>query len=160
MIDKPSLEKIQTLHPFIKEEVKSIVSKINSSILTGNAKLRITHGLRTFAEQDILYKQRPKVTNAKGGDSIHNYGLAVDIVLIIDNKIASWDVKKDFDKDLQSDWMEVVQVFKKAGYVWGGDWRTFKDMPHFEKTNTLTLQQIKDKHKKKDFIIGTNFIKI
>lgn len=160
MIDKPSLEKIQTLHPFIKEEVKNIVNKINSVILTGNAKLRITHGLRTFAEQDILYKQRPKVTNAKGGNSIHNYGLAVDIVLIIDNKIASWDVKKDFDKDAQSDWMEVVQTFKKAGYLWGGDWRTFKDMPHFEKTKGLTLQQIKTKFANKDFIPGTNFIKI
>jgi peptidoglycan L-alanyl-D-glutamate endopeptidase CwlK len=160
MIDKSSLDKIEKLHPFIKEEVKKLVDTINTSVLTGNAKVRIAQGLRTFAEQDILYKQRPKVTNAKGGDSIHNYGLAIDIVLVIDGKTASWDVKKDFDKDAQSDWMEVVQVFKKAGYSWGGDWRTFKDMPHFEKTNKLTLQQIKTKFANKDFITGTNYIKL
>jgi len=160
MVDKASLQKIETLHPFIKEEVKKLVDTINTSILTGNAKVRISQALRTFAEQDALYKQRPKVTNAKGGDSIHNYGLAIDIVLIIDGKVASWDTKKDFDKDLQSDWMEVVQVFKRAGYVWGGDWRTFKDMPHFEKTKGNTLKQLKDKYAKKDFIQGTNFIKI
>ena len=160
MVDKSSLEKIEKLHPFIKDEVKKLVDTINTSVLTGTAKVRIAQGLRTFAEQDILYKQRPKVTNAKGGDSIHNYGLAIDIVLIIDGKTASWDVKKDFDKDAQSDWMEVVQVFKKAGYSWGGDWRTFKDMPHFEKTKGLTLQQIKTKFANKDFIPGTNYIKV
>ena len=160
MVDKSSLERIEKLHPFIKDEVKKLVDTINTSILTGTAKVRIAQGLRTFAEQDILYKQRPKVTNAKGGDSIHNYGLAVDIVLVIDGKTASWDVKKDFDKDAQSDWMEVVQVFKKAGYSWGGDWRTFKDMPHFEKTKGLTLQQIKTKFANKDFIPGTNYIKV
>lgn len=160
MVDKSSLEKIEKLHPFIKDEVKKLVDTINTSVLTGTAKVRIAQGLRTFAEQDILYKQRPKVTNAKGGDSIHNYGLAIDIVLVIDGKTASWDVKKDFDKDAQSDWMEVVQVFKKAGYSWGGDWRTFKDMPHFEKTKGLTLQQIKTKFANKDFIPGTNYIKV
>lgn len=165
MIDKSSLQKIEQLHPFIKEDVKNLVDTINTSVLTGNAKVRVAQGLRTFAEQNALYAKGrtapgPKVTNAKGGDSIHNYGLAIDIVLIIDGKTASWDTKKDFDKDQQSDWMEVVQVFKKAGFSWGGDWRTFKDMPHFEKTNGNSLKQLKDKYVKKDFIKGTNFINI
>jgi len=160
MVDKASQEKIGKLHPLIKNEVTKLVDNINSTVLTGNSKVRIAQGLRTFAEQDALFKQVPKVTNAKGGDSIHNYGLAIDIVLIINGKEASWDTKKDWDKDQQSDWMEVVQVFKKAGYSWGGDWRTFKDMPHFEKTKGLTLQQIKTKHKNKDFITGTNFINL
>lgn len=165
MVDKSSLQKIEQLHPFIKEDVKKLVDTINNSLLTGNAKVRVAQGLRTFAEQNALYAKGrtapgPKVANAKGGDSIHNYGLAIDIVLIIDGKTASWDTKKDFDKDQQSDWMEVVQVFKKAGFSWGGDWRTFKDMPHFEKTNGNSLKQLKDKYAKKDFIKGTNFINI
>ena len=165
MVDKASLQKIEQLHPFIKEDVKKLVDTINTSVLTGNAKVRIAQGLRTFAEQNALYAKGrtapgPKVTNAKGGDSIHNYGLAVDIVLIIDGKTASWDTKKDFDRDQQSDWMEVVQVFKKAGFSWGGDWRTFKDMPHFEKTGGNSLKQLKDKYSKKTFIEGTNFVKI
>ena len=165
MVDKSSLQKIEQLHPFIKEDVKNLVDTINTSVLTGNAKVRVAQGLRTFAEQNALYAKGrtapgPKVTNAKGGDSIHNYGLAIDIVLIIDGKTASWDTKKDFDRDQQSDWMEVVQVFKKAGFSWGGDWRTFKDMPHFEKTGGNSLKQLKDKYSKKTFIEGTNFVKI
>ena len=159
-MDKISEQRIALLHPKVRAEVTKLITEINSNVLTGEAKVRVAQGFRTFEEQDALFKQRPKVTNAKGGDSIHNYGLAIDIVLIINGKVASWDTKKDFDKDKQSDWMEVVQVLKKAGWNWGGDWRTFKDMPHFEKTFGLSLKQIKDKHSKKDFITGTQYINL
>ena len=165
MVDKVSEEKIKTLHPILRDEIRVLIDKINTCTLTGVAKVRIAQGLRTFAEQDALYAQgRTKpgkiVTKAKGGQSIHNYGLAIDIVLIINGKEASWDTKKDFDKDQQSDWMEVVTEFKKAGWIWGGDWSTFKDMPHFEKTKGLTLKQIQEKYNKKDFIKNTTYINL
>jgi len=88
--------------------------------------------------QDQLFNQRPKVTNAKGGQSIHNYGLAFDIVLLYDNdgngtfEEASWSMIKDFDKDSKADWMEVTNYFKSKGWQWGGDWQSFKDNPHFQ----------------------------
>ena len=165
MVDKVTEQRIKLLHPSVRDEVRILIDKINTCVLTGSAKVRISQGLRTFAEQDALYVQgrtKPgaKVTNAKGGQSIHNYGLAVDIVLIIDGKTVSWDTKKDFDKDKQADWMEVVSEFKKAGWDWGGDWRSFKDMPHFEKTKGLTLKQIQDKYKRKDFIRNTTYINL
>lgn len=132
-IDKPSQDKINKLHPSVREEVAQIVNECNE-VLNGRSQVRIAQGLRTFAEQDALYKQRPKVTNAKGGQSVHNYGFAVDIVLIIDGKTASWDVKKDWDNDKVSDWDECVKVFAKFGWSWGGNWNGgFKDMPHFDK---------------------------
>lgn len=133
LIDKPSLSKINSLHPSVREEVKQIVQDINT-LLKGRSKVRIAQGFRTFAEQDKLYLQRPKVTNAKGGQSVHNYGFAVDIVLIIDGKTASWDTHKDWDNDGIADWDECVKVFAKYGWSWGGNWNgTFKDMPHFDK---------------------------
>lgn len=131
-IDTPSQQKIDKLHPSVRSEVATIVNECNE-LLQGRSQVRIAQGLRTFAEQDALYKQRPKVTNAKGGQSVHNYGFAVDIVLIIDGKTASWDVKKDWDNDKVSDWDECVKVFAKYGWSWGGNWHSFKDMPHFDK---------------------------
>jgi len=136
-MDSITLQRIEKLHPFVRNELKKILEECDKA-LTGHAKVRITQGLRTFAEQDDLYAQgrtKPgkKVTNAKGGQSIHNYGFAVDICLIIDGKTASWETAKDWDGDKQSDWMEVVVIFKKYGWNWGGDWRTLKDMPHFDK---------------------------
>ncbi len=146
MIDKITQERIKKLHPTVRDEVEKIICECNNA-LTGNARIRISQGLRTFKEQDDLYAQGrttkgKKVTNAKGGQSIHNFSLAVDIVLIIDGKTASWDINKDFDGDNVSDWMECVAIFKKHGWNWGGDWITFKDYPHFEKTFGNTAKQL------------------
>ncbi|MFY0483076.1 M15 family metallopeptidase [Flavobacterium sp. PLA-1-15] len=135
-MDKPTKQRIAKLHPTIREEVTKIIAQCDKA-LTGKAKVRITHGLRTNAEQDNLYAQGrttpgKKITNAKGGQSIHNYGFAVDICLIIEGK-ASWDTAKDWDNDQIADWYECVKIFALHGWEWGGNWKTFKDMPHFEK---------------------------
>lgn len=132
IIDKISLERIKKLHPLVRDEVFEIMLECKTA-LTGKAEVRITQGLRTFEEQQKLYNQRPKVTNAKAGQSVHNYGFAVDICLIIDGKVASWDTAKDWDNDKIADWYEVVKIFAKYGWEWGGNWKNFKDMPHFEK---------------------------
>lgn len=136
-MDKVTEERIANLHPLLRNEVTQIIAKIDQQ-LTGRAKVRITHGLRTFDEQNKLYAQGRtikglKVTNAKAGQSIHNYGLAVDICLIVDGKTASWNMKTDWDDDCLADWMECVAVFKQHGWSWGGDWKNFKDSSHFEK---------------------------
>ena len=94
MVDKVTQDRISKLHPSVRDEVTKIIEEINTKFLTGRAKVRIAQGLRTFAEQDALYAQgrtKPgaKVTNAKGGQSIHNYGLAVDIYPVINGKIDS-----------------------------------------------------------------------
>ena len=135
------MSKIDTLHPLIKAEVLELVTHVNTVILTGKVKMIVTQGLRTFDEQNKLFAQRPKVTNAKGGQSIHNYGLAFDFCLA-DGGRTIWDTVKDFDNDKIADWMEVVKVFKAAGYVWGGDFRSIVDKPHFEKTFGHTWQQL------------------
>ena len=136
-MDQPTQERIAKLHPSVRAEVTKIIQECDAA-LTGRAKIRITQGLRTFDEQDALYqmgrtKTSKKVTNSKAGQSIHNYGFAVDICLIIDGKIASWDTAKDWDNDQVADWFECVKQFAKNGWEWGGNWKTFKDTPHFEK---------------------------
>lgn len=164
MLDAATEKKIDLLHPIIRVEAGLIFRDCYTS-LQGNAKPRFTQTLRTFAEQDALYAQgrtKPgqRVTNAKGGQSIHNYGLAIDFTLIIDNKEMSWDVKRDWDQDRQSDWMEVVAIFKKYGWKWGGDWVSFKDMPHFEKTFGYTWQQLLKKYNAGEFLEGTKYVRI
>lgn len=136
MKDEKTLERIKLLHPKLRQEVSSIYDEIVAA-LSGKAICRFSYTLRTFGEQDALYaqgrtKSGAKVTNAKGGQSYHNYGLAIDIVLLI-GSAASWDTKSDFDGDGKSDWQEVVAIFKRHGWEWGGDWK-FTDMPHFQKT--------------------------
>jgi peptidoglycan L-alanyl-D-glutamate endopeptidase CwlK len=156
MKDQKTLERIQLLHPKLREEALTMYDEIVAA-LTGTAACRFAYTLRTFAEQDALFAQgRTKagaiVTKAKGGQSYHNYGLAIDIVLLVDKdnngtfETASWDLKTDFDGDGKSDWQEIVAIFKRYGYEWGGDWK-FNDAPHFQKTFGKSIAELQTLHK-------------
>lgn len=148
--DKISEERILTLHPKIRDEVLSLFNKANNELLLGKAKARVTCGYRSFLDQDKLYAQGRSlpgkiVTNARGGYSVHNYGLAFDFCLIVDGgKHASWEHLKDFDEDGTPDWMEFVNLFKAKGYEWGGDWKSFKDYPHLQKTFGKTVEELRN----------------
>jgi peptidoglycan L-alanyl-D-glutamate endopeptidase CwlK len=155
--DDITIERIAKLHPKVREQLKNDYLEINNKLGKG-IRLRFAQGLRTIAEQDALYAQgRTKpgsiVTNAKGGESIHNYGLAFDIVILYDRdgngtfETASWSRTEDLDKNKKADWMEVVDFFKSKGWTWGGDWRSFKDYPHFEKTFGHTWKTLKPLNK-------------
>lgn len=130
------------MHPTLRAKLKAEYLEINSK-LPKDVRLRFAYTLRTIKEQNDLYAigrtiKGPKVTNAKGGQSIHNYGLAFDIVFLVDKdnngtfETASWDTLKDYDGDKIADWQEVANYFKSKGWNWGGDWTGFKDSPHFE----------------------------
>lgn len=145
MKDQITLERIKLLHPKLRDEVVEIYDEISEALI-GSAMCRFSYTLRTFAEQNVLFAQgRTKpgkiVTKARGGLSYHNYGMAIDIVLIINGKEASWNDKKDFDGDGNADWMEVVNIFKQYGWEWGGDWQ-FKDSPHFQKTFGKSVREL------------------
>ena len=163
LVDKPSMEKINKLHPKVRQEVMQIVQEINT-LLSGRSKVRIAQGLRTFAEQDALFKQRPKVTNARGGQSIHNYGLAFDFALMYDKdgngtyEVLSWDTIKDFDRDGKADWMEVVNAFKALGFTWGGDFKSISDSPHLEKNFGRTWKDFQLMHDARKFLPGTTYV--
>ena len=162
MTDKVTIDRIQLLHPKSRAEGLAIYNEIIAA-LKGSAICRFSHTLRTFAEQDALYLKRPKVTNAKGGQSYHNYGLAIDIVLLVDKdkngtfESASWETNVDFDGDGKSDWQEVVAIFKRYGWTWGGDWK-FVDNPHFQKTFGHSIADLQNMFNTKKFIPNTNYL--
>lgn len=171
MQDPITVQRTALLHPKIREEVLDIYLNQVIPALTGNSTCRFAYTLRTFAEQDALYAQgRTKlfdnagnrlgiVTKARGGQSLHNYGLAFDIVLL-EHGTATWNTTVDYDGDGKSDWMEVINIFKDNGYEWGGDWSSIKDPPHLQKVFGYTWQDLLNLHDAQDFISGTNYVNI
>lgn len=167
MKDKITEDRINLLHPSVREDVKKAYEEICAA-LSGKAICRFAYTLRTFKEQDDLYaigrtKTGNKVTNASGGKSYHNYGLALDIVLLKDTNsdgtfdTASWETDVDFDGDGVSDWQEIVNILKQHGFSWGGEWK-FTDKPHFEKTFGYSVNDLLTKFNEKRFIANTNYV--
>lgn len=146
MIDSISIERLNRLHPRLRDEALTLYS-LACQRLTGRASVRVVQGYRTFSEQATIYGQgrsRPGavISNAKPGSSFHNYGLAFDFCLLIDGKEVSWDIAKDWDADGVLDWREVVDVFEAAGWAWGGRWKSIKDYPHLEKSFGKTWREL------------------
>jgi hypothetical protein len=114
--------------------LRGIASKfINEVEKRLGKKLRIASGLRTFDEQNALYaKGRTApgtvVTRAKGGESYHNYGLAFDVYYTNNGSV---DLKTAIKPD-------VAKIGQELGLEWGGSWKSFKDMPHFQLTKGTT----------------------
>jgi peptidoglycan L-alanyl-D-glutamate endopeptidase CwlK len=168
MIDKVSIDRLKLLHPALREEAIDLYHECCEA-LTGRAILRISYGVRTWKEQDDLWaigRSIPGkiVTNAKGGESYHNYGLAVDIVLLLDKdgngtfESASWETNVDFDGDGMPDWMEIVRIFKKYGWECGIDWK-FRDAPHFQKSFGLSINELLKRYNEKK-VDQNNYVKI
>ena len=164
MKDKISEQRIELLHPKIKDEVKRIIEEAES-LVDNNLAIRVVQSLRTIEEQNELYAQgRTKpgniLTKAKGGSSYHNYGLALDICWLFLQSDGSYkyDDKKSWATG--PNFLKVIKTFEKNGYTWGGNFNSLKDEPHFEKTFGYNWRDLKTKYENKDFIPNTKYVNI
>lgn len=136
--DSVSENNIEKLHPKVRNKAREFINRVEKEL---GIKLRATSTLRTYAEQDKLYAQGRTtgggiVTKAKGGQSNHNFGTALDVVPIV-NGSADWNSK---------DWDKISVVGKAVGFNWGGDWKGFVDKPHYEMTFGNSLAQLRQKY--------------
>lgn len=132
-----TMRNISQLHPDLQKKVIKLQEECKKQgIIIG-----IGECFRTVAEQDALYakgrtKPGNKVTNAQGKtySSMHQWGVAFDFYL-----------KMDVDKDGKTSddaFNNATGLFNKAGTIgkklgleWGGDWKSIKDLPHFQLPN-------------------------
>jgi peptidoglycan L-alanyl-D-glutamate endopeptidase CwlK len=135
---------VTALHPIVAAKQ----AELTAEAARLGIRMLITDGLRTVGEQDALYRQGRTadgqvVTTVKGGDSYHNYGLAIDFALR--NKVGNviWDMEYDGNRNGKSDWMEVVAIAKKLGFAWGGDWAGFRDYPHLQMDFGYSIRELK-----------------
>lgn len=92
--------------------------------------IRITEGYRSFERQNELYAQRPKVTNAKGGESFHNFNVAFDVIF----------TKTGY----KGKWKKVGEIGVGLGLEWGGNFKSIKDNPHFQYLAGYTLKDFQN----------------
>lgn len=127
--------KLEDLLPQVRTRVEAFLKAADEAGID----LLVTSTYRDNASQDALYAQGRTapgriVTNAKAGQSFHNYRCAVDVVPVRNGKPV-WDSKDPV-------WQTVGRLGKAAGLEWAGDWKRFKEFPHFQYTGGLTLAQL------------------
>lgn len=118
------------LKPLVARKAQAIIDEM---ILLGHP-VRIVEGYRSLERQTELYNQGREtpgaiVTNAKAGESFHNYGVAVDIIF-----------RKEGYNAPKALWETLGTIGEKHGFSWGGRWKSFTDLPHFEMTFKYKLK--------------------
>jgi peptidoglycan LD-endopeptidase CwlK len=122
-VDERSEKNIATLLPAVQPIARALVQKAASNGIA----IKIISGLRTYAEQDALYAHGrtapgPKVTNARGGYSNHNFRIAFDIGVFSGSSYL-----------LDSPKYKAVGILgMDLGLEWGGNWTSIIDQPHFQ----------------------------
>ena len=126
--------KIDTLEPEFKMKIQELLDRLK----TMGINCVVTSARRTIKDQDKLFEQgRIKagkiVTNAKGGQSPHNFGLAADLCPLNKNGKLWWNAPDDV-------WNAMHMVGEEVGLRAGYDFKSIKDAPHFEDMNWKEVQ--------------------
>lgn len=122
-VDARSEGVIAGLQPEVQGYARALVKRAAAA----GIEIKVISGLRTFAQQDELFAQgrtKPgrRVTNAKGGESNHNFGIAFDVGVF--EGTAYLDESPAYN---------VVGAFAtEIGLEWGGHWVSIVDKPHFQ----------------------------
>jgi hypothetical protein len=123
---KASSEKrLSQLHPGFAAAVRAVIADLAARGMV----IEIVQGLRTFEEQDALFAKGrttpgPVVTQARGGESNHNFGLAVDLCPFTNDK-PDWNAPMTV-------WAAIGAAAAARGLEWGGAWKKFLDKPHVQ----------------------------
>lgn len=125
------------IHPELAKKVATLLNEAHAQGLDVFA----FEGFRSIQKQNALYESGQGVTQATGGNSYHNYGLAVDVVFKNEKGNPSWDENYD--------WQKLGEIGKSLGLKWGGDFKKpngqpFKDLAHFEFHPGLNMSQVKE----------------
>lgn len=124
-----SQDRLQLVHP----KLASLVQQLDARLIPQGIHLRVVQGLRTMAEQQALWEQGRTapgsiVTNARPGDSWHNYGAAVDLIPGL-RGTPQWEPNWD---ENHPDFKAMIRCGIGLGLVSGSTWESFKDYPHFQ----------------------------
>lgn len=129
MINQISQVRLTQVHP----KLAALVNQMDLALTMEGIQIEVVQGLRTMAEQATIFAQGRTtpgkiVTEARPGYSMHNFGVAVDLVPGIRGQ-ASWEPNWVAESP---DFATMVKCGIGLGLVSGSEWKSFPDMPHFQ----------------------------
>lgn len=142
-------KKLSQLYPHFAQLVRCLVLEARAN----GMQVGVFCGLRTFEEQRALFQKgrdssgkvidkKSVVTNAPPGLSMHNYGLAVDLVFDGNPNKPGWQ----WSWDSKHPWKELAELGRKTGLSPAYFWKSFPESPHFEQTYGFTYRELSSLH--------------
>jgi peptidoglycan L-alanyl-D-glutamate endopeptidase CwlK len=118
-----SLQRLEGVHP-------DLVRVVKAALVLSKVDFVVVEGLRSLERQKELFAAGKSRTM----NSRHLTGHAVDLAPLVD---LDGDGKSNLSWERQhfypiSDAMHGAAAILKVPLVWGGDWQTFVDQPHWE----------------------------
>jgi peptidoglycan L-alanyl-D-glutamate endopeptidase CwlK len=141
--DARSERNIRTLLLSAQKAARVCLTSLANNVLGAGVVARILSGTRTYAEQNVLYKQGrfgnkgPIVTKARGGQSNHNFGIAWDIGLFRNGAYLG-------ESPLYATAGPIV-LGATLGVEWGGNWKTIVDQPHYQLLTNLKVSEVEER---------------
>lgn len=153
-LDERTLGYIDTLDPKVRENFRHFARLAKATAATLGCDYIMISGNRTWAEQNELYAQgrtKPgkRVTNARGGFSNHNFGIAGDFGVFRNGAYMDNDNPALAAKVHKA----CSQHAATCGLEWGGSWNSLKDLPHYEIPTGLTSRQKRNVFEKRGSIV-------
>ena len=113
-------------------DVAAITRSVIKELAPQQIYVGVAQSYRTKQEQDALYASGRTVpgkivTYARGGQSNHNFGVAVDLFCY-----SSDGTRAEFLAPPDKRLSRIVTAMKRRQMEWGGDWSRFPDYPHFQ----------------------------
>jgi peptidoglycan L-alanyl-D-glutamate endopeptidase CwlK len=147
MIDERSAKFIATLSPEVRDAFIAFIVDAKELVAQNGLDYKVICGTRTFEEQAALYAKGrtapgPKVTNAKPGSSMHNFGLAIDCGVFKGKVYMDGSTPADAKiADLMH--KHASTLCAKHKLRWGGNFKSIYDAPHFEYDTPYSLADLR-----------------
>lgn len=119
--DRRSRERLATVHP----KLRAVIEHASAAVL----QYIVTEGVRTRARQkELVAAGASRTMNSKHLPDKNGFSRAVDLAVWVGNEVRwDWPLYERLAAEVK-----LSAAALKVDIVWGGDWRTFKDGPHFE----------------------------
>ena len=132
---RPSSTSLSALDPYVAKLAHEFLRLCSANGLD----VRILAAFRSWDESDRLYalgRTAPGavVSNARAGDSYHNWGLAFDAAPFVNNVMTTDRAK----------FYLMGHLGEQVGLQWGGTFKSIVDLPHFQYTFGLTTEELQD----------------
>ncbi len=153
LFDARTEANLETLDPKAVPMARQFLCLAKATAATMGCDVIVISGNRSYAEQNALFakgrnsagkviSKKDVVTNARGGQSNHNFRIAFDVGIFL-GKVYLDDGTKEQQLRASKVHKAISEAAAECGLEWGGSWTSIVDQPHYQVRTGKTTAQLR-----------------